>query len=90
MQLLATAWWFIFNKNDRVFASIREQAAQAQHPHYYGMRNRVESHLHEVPQHTRHHLKRNALRTSHNLEIELGQPLPHLLHPQRHTAEPPL
>ena len=31
MQLLATAWWVIFNKNDRVFASIREQAAQAQH-----------------------------------------------------------
>jgi hypothetical protein len=31
MQLLALAWWFIFNKNDRVFASIREKAAQAQH-----------------------------------------------------------
>lgn len=30
MQLLATAWWFIFNKNDRVFASIREQET-AQH-----------------------------------------------------------
>lgn len=31
MQLLALAWWFIFNKNDRVFASIRERAEQAQH-----------------------------------------------------------
>ena len=29
--MLAAAWWFIFNPNDRVFASIREQAARAQH-----------------------------------------------------------
>lgn len=29
--MLAGAWWFIFNPNDRVFASIREEAARAQH-----------------------------------------------------------